>query len=438
MAEGEGDAASASEEQVGDESLDEGEAPPELLRVENEAFGMQFKAKQKIAEVRKLRQYYRKPDSEAKRRALAERMKVNPCHTCGQFGHWSRECPQRHQQTLGTTKEASTPSSTLGATSSLALSSISENRTNNADEDWHLLVSPFRTGPQVAANRHGGEDCSRYRGGSARVWAVQTVFVGSVGFEVREVLWSLEELAFKIILGIGCMRSVVGVKWANILLSRWQREGRWFMVEPEAVSFKFGDGAVLVSKFRIHFMGSFAGQQVIYGFSVVEGNCPPLFSRSGCSQIGAMIDCDDHSLAVKKLKVRSYGVGRDTGHYTMRVDECEPACGSLPRDFRLPENLDIMPIDPEILWPSAELAPGTPIAPPQAQVQRQPSSMQDLQAVGSQDQGLPSDWGGVRGRSLEPGADGAGLGSRRVAEEDALASKDAAGRGSVFEGPTNY
>ena len=187
------------------------------------------------------------------------------------------------------------------------------------------------------------------------MWAVQTVFAGSVGFEVREVLWSLEDLAFKIILDIGCMRSVVGVKWANTLLARWQREGRWFAVESEAESFKFGDGAVLVSKFRIHFVGSFAGQPVIYGFSVVEGNCPPLFSRSGCSQIGAVIDCDDHSLGAKRLKVRGYGVGRDTGHYTMRIDECEPACANLPREFRLPASTDIMPVNPEILRQSPRI-----------------------------------------------------------------------------------
>ena len=53
--------------------------PPELLCLENEAFGTQHKAKQKIAEVKKLRQYYQKPDTEEKKKKwLAEKMRTNP------------------------------------------------------------------------------------------------------------------------------------------------------------------------------------------------------------------------------------------------------------------------------------------------------------------------------------------------------------------------
>ena len=153
-------------------------------------------------------------------------------------------------------------------------SAVSRSTRTAAKSDWDLLVSLFQAAPTRADRLQTPEPDSRYKECSRKMWAVRTVFAGSVGFEIREVLWSLEDLAFKIILDIGCMRSVVGVKWANLLLSRWQRDGPWFAVEPEAESFKFGDGAVLVSKFRIHFVGSFAGEPVIYGFSVVEGNCP--------------------------------------------------------------------------------------------------------------------------------------------------------------------
>lgn len=75
--------------------LDEEACPPELDDAENEAFAMHFKVKQKIAEVRKLRQYFKRPDQEEKKKLLAEKMRTSPCHRCGELGHWSRECPQK-------------------------------------------------------------------------------------------------------------------------------------------------------------------------------------------------------------------------------------------------------------------------------------------------------------------------------------------------------
>ena len=75
--------------------VDEEVDPPELAQAANEAYAMHHKAKQKIMEIRKLRQYFRKPDPEERKKILAEKMKTAPCHRCGELGHWSRECPQR-------------------------------------------------------------------------------------------------------------------------------------------------------------------------------------------------------------------------------------------------------------------------------------------------------------------------------------------------------
>ena len=73
-----GRAREGEDDELGEDSPDEGEMPLELQQVANEAFGMHFKAKQKIAEVKKLRQYYRRPDAEEKKKALAAQMKSNP------------------------------------------------------------------------------------------------------------------------------------------------------------------------------------------------------------------------------------------------------------------------------------------------------------------------------------------------------------------------
>ena len=152
-------------------------------------------------------------------------------------------------------------------------------------------------------------------------------------------MWSLQQLAFKIILDIGCMRSVAGVKWANQVLQRWRDEGRWYQVQKECEAFKFGDGQVLYSKVRISLVGSFAGKPVVYSFSVVEGHCPPLFSRSGCTQVGAIIDCEHHAVSSRKLGVRNFGVGRESGHYTLSIDECDVGGVQLPADFVMPSTM---------------------------------------------------------------------------------------------------
>ena len=59
---------------------------------------------------------------------------------------------------------------------------------------------------------------------------------------------------------------------------------------------------VLYSRYRIEFVGSFAGAAVMYGFSIVDGACPPLlFSRPGCTQVGANFDCERHQVSARKL-----------------------------------------------------------------------------------------------------------------------------------------
>ena len=275
--------------------------PPEVLQAENEAFAMQFKARQKIAEVKKLRQYFRKPEtSEERRRAIQEKMKTAPCHKCGELGHWSRECPQRAN----------------GANLTMAAS-----KTKADDGDWAALAALcHRTADQERREVymvHSG-------GGEGHVHPCAT-------------LWCQSELKRHVIVYLGCVRSVVGLEWMNDLVEAWKRHDRWLRVWSERETFQFGNGEQLISRYRVEFEALIGGHRVVLGMSVVDGSCPPLLSRHACSQLGMQTDCGAHAFSSHRLKVRNYGFSRaSNGHYLLPI---EPKAGDrgveLPDDFRL-------------------------------------------------------------------------------------------------------
>ena len=307
------------EEDPGDEDFEEGDTPPELMVRENEAFAMQYKAKQKIAEVRKLRQYYRKPDNEAKRKALSEQMKVNPCHNCGELGHWSRECPHPKGGGSSSGKPQQVLVARTRAPPSVPSQAVSENR------EWDLLMSLC---------------CSEATRSRLRAWPLFAVQGPSFASSLRSDRGR----------GTRCSVVVAGSRLQDHFGHRVYALGGWGAVGQLAGD-KVAGGAPVVSggpggrnlqvrgrraaskSFQVVVHWKLAGKPVVFAFNIVEGNCPPLFSRSGCTQLAAVIHCERHVVSSRKLGVKNYGVGQDSGHYTLQGDDCEPDCAWLPDDF---------------------------------------------------------------------------------------------------------
>ena len=296
---------------VDEEPEDEDSIPPELIQAENEAFALQFKARQKVAEVKKLRQYFRRPESaEERKKALQEKMKTSPCHKCGELGHWSRECPNKGHAANATMSRGS------------------------GDGEWAALASM----------------CSR-PGNALKTRAAYMVLSGCPGSIIDatppasarwEAMWCYRELSMRVIVDLGCVRSVVGTRM-NEVINQWRLNNRWTRVEAEEETFQFGNGETLVSKYRVQLEIAVAGRQAFLAMSVVSGNCPPLMSRHACTQLGMIIDCSRHSFSSRSLGLKDYGFARaSNGHYLLRIDDF----GSLKHEVEVPEDFQ-MPVGVE-------------------------------------------------------------------------------------------
>ena len=255
---GEEDVEHEETDEPGEESVD-GDMPVELV--------VHYRAKQKMAEVKKLRQYYKKDHSDERRRALAEKIRTSACHNCGEVGHWSRECPKAvkaHQACVAT----KTVRRKVVKKAPSSLEGIPEQSSGQQDHEWDLLVSLCSS--NVDENPSGE---------AARVYMAGPCGVSMHEDEAHEVMWCIQELQDAVILDLGCLKSVTGTKWINQLLQRWKKANRWFKVYPEKETFRFGSGNTLPSRFAVHLLATFCGKPTILALS------RPTELQKGCSSL---------------------------------------------------------------------------------------------------------------------------------------------------------
>ena len=284
-----------AEEGPGNDSCDEPDLPADVLHAEHEALALQFKAKQKMAEVRKMRNYYRKNDGDGRKgggRGAAR------CFVCDEVGHLARDCPRA---------KAVNPSPVLMTTTA--------NEETSAAAEWELLASLCRSPADASSVKEVYMVLSPQLGGEDNNTTFKMI-------QPHDTWWNLKELSRKVILDLGCMRNVVGLQWANDVIQSWKQKGRWLRVLEEEETFRFGDGNTLKSKYRLQMEATFGGRKVLLAFSVVPGPCPPLLSKQSHSMLGVQIDTANNTLSSKKLKISRYGLTEtEAGHYAMSIDE---------------------------------------------------------------------------------------------------------------------
>jgi hypothetical protein len=258
----------------------EADEPTELAELEHQVLAAYSRAREQVLKVRQTRGYFKKPEPSAQARAerearLKDMMKTNPCRNCGQLGHWSRDpvCPKHAEKTGGKAHSVNVVmSSDGGAAAMQTLRAIAgANKT-----EGHMVCTTL----SAEANAQRG----------------------------------------RIVLDIGCLRSVAGSSWAKDVIATCEAEGKYYELIPEKERFIFGGGESNSSEFLLCFEASFVGHLALLNISIAEAPCPPLFSRQACSSLGIDIKTGTHTMDIPKLAVFKHKLIKSpAGHYLVDV-----------------------------------------------------------------------------------------------------------------------
>ena len=227
-----------------------------------EIYAQEYKARNRVREIKRMRQYFQKEaaggpagggkDREQVRRWVKEQQKTEPCFICRQY----RNKAPIHATNV-TFQTATEP-------------------------NWDLLAQFAQPSAQYK-ERDGS-----FQGDPSRYFSSLTV--NSEKMVHHDVCWSMQELGNKMILDLGCMKTVAGTTWINPLVTKWKQCNRYFKVVPEEESFRFGDGHVNKSRYAVILIVMIADIPCALRISVVGGDCPPLLSKPVCTALGLVVD----------------------------------------------------------------------------------------------------------------------------------------------------
>ena len=295
-----------------------------------EIFAQEYKARNRVRQIKKMRQYFQKDTSGGKRRDpnvqkwVEEQQKTEPCFICRQLGHWSQECPYRGQ--------APTRAANVVHSANVSFQHVDQ---PSDKADWDFLLSCAKADEQ-------------YKGAKELQYACLMVdpnYTNPSTTTTNEVFWSMAELGNKMILDLGCMRTVAGTLWATPVVKEWRRKGWYVKVIPEKESFRFGDGHICESRLALIIQVTLASIPCLLRISVVSGKCPPLLSKPVASQLGLLIDTEQHKVASRVFHVKSFGLGLAVnGHYLLDIQVESVSQVTVPDDFKMPVDSEVFPL----------------------------------------------------------------------------------------------
>ena len=131
------------------------------------------------------------------------------------------------------------------------------------------------------------------------------------------------------VVDLGCLRTVAGVKWVVQEIARCRAQGRFVEIRKTLDYFRFGDGERRPSHYRVFLEVGLAQHVGLLAINAVEYPCPPLLSKGVCSALGLQLDCGSGRFDLTNIGVRGqhFTTSQESqeGHFLLSVDNFHPA-----------------------------------------------------------------------------------------------------------------